>query len=72
MSLDHWCWSGTNSKGKFGVFPQSHIASGSIREVPVATEGKKKTSSGPLRLFSRRRRLSSTPSSFSGDTGGSG
>lgn len=22
---EHWCWSGTNSKGKWGIFPQSHI-----------------------------------------------
>lgn len=21
----HWCWSGTNSKGKWGIFPRSHI-----------------------------------------------
>ncbi|KXX82736.1 Sorbin and SH3 domain-containing protein 1 [Madurella mycetomatis] len=25
LYADHWCWSGTNSKGKTGVFPQSHI-----------------------------------------------
>ncbi|KAL2754047.1 hypothetical protein ACRALDRAFT_2028557 [Sodiomyces alcalophilus JCM 7366] len=30
---DHWCWSGTNSKGKTGVFPASHIDPASIREV---------------------------------------
>ncbi|KAK4233534.1 hypothetical protein C8A03DRAFT_19410 [Achaetomium macrosporum] len=25
LYADYWCWSGTNSKGKTGVFPQSHI-----------------------------------------------
>ncbi|ROT41029.1 hypothetical protein SODALDRAFT_330748 [Sodiomyces alkalinus F11] len=30
---DHWCWSGTNSKGKTGVFPSSHIDPVSVREV---------------------------------------
>ncbi|KAI0099936.1 hypothetical protein GGR51DRAFT_382585 [Nemania sp. FL0031] len=27
---DHWCWSGTTSKGS-GIFPQSHLDPGSIR-----------------------------------------
>ncbi|KAK3291131.1 uncharacterized protein B0H64DRAFT_420457 [Chaetomium fimeti] len=25
LYADYWCWSGTNSKGKTGVFPQSYI-----------------------------------------------
>jgi hypothetical protein len=25
LYADYWCWSGTSSKGKTGVFPQSHI-----------------------------------------------
>jgi hypothetical protein len=25
LYADYWCWSGTNSKGRTGVFPQSHI-----------------------------------------------
>ncbi|KAI1130533.1 hypothetical protein F5Y10DRAFT_235441 [Nemania abortiva] len=28
---DHWCWSGTTSKGASGIFPQSHLDPGSIR-----------------------------------------
>jgi hypothetical protein len=27
---DHWCWSGTTSKGS-GIFPQSHIDLNSLR-----------------------------------------
>lgn len=27
-----WCWSGTNSKGKFGVFPRSHVDEGTLRD----------------------------------------
>ncbi|OLN95661.1 hypothetical protein CCHL11_04904 [Colletotrichum chlorophyti] len=30
---DHWCWSGTNSKGTWGIFPQTHIDNNSIREI---------------------------------------
>lgn len=29
---DHWCWSGTTSKG-WGIFPQSHLDPDSIRKV---------------------------------------
>jgi len=24
--VDHWCWSGQNSKGKWGIFPQAFVA----------------------------------------------
>ena len=27
---EHWCWAGTNAKGKWGYFPQSHIMPGSL------------------------------------------
>lgn len=27
-----WCWSGTNSKGKFGVFPRSHVDEATLRD----------------------------------------
>ncbi|SPN99624.1 uncharacterized protein DNG_02476 [Cephalotrichum gorgonifer] len=29
---DHWCWSGTNSKGKWGIFPKSHLDLQTLRE----------------------------------------
>ncbi|CAK7206868.1 hypothetical protein SEUCBS139899_009674 [Sporothrix eucalyptigena] len=29
---DHWCWAGTNAKGKWGYFPQSHIEPNSLRD----------------------------------------
>ena len=32
----HWCWSGTNSKGKWGIFPQSHIEPNSLKEAQVS------------------------------------
>lgn len=34
---EHWCWSGTNSKGKTGFFPQSHIEPGSVVEVTAGS-----------------------------------
>jgi hypothetical protein len=30
--FDHWCWSGTNSKGKWGVFPQAFIDINTMHE----------------------------------------
>ncbi|KAF6821518.1 SH3 domain-containing protein [Colletotrichum sojae] len=29
---DHWCWSGTNAKGVWGIFPQTHVDTNTIRE----------------------------------------
>ncbi|EXF83742.1 hypothetical protein CFIO01_01469 [Colletotrichum fioriniae PJ7] len=64
---DHWCWSGTNSKGKFGIFPQSHISPQSLKEGSLPPILKRTQPSGPMRLFSRRRKSTSTASSMSGD-----
>ncbi|KAI1324159.1 hypothetical protein F5Y16DRAFT_381711 [Xylariaceae sp. FL0255] len=33
---DHWCWSGTTSKGASGIFPQSHIDPSSVRSMTAA------------------------------------
>lgn len=35
---DHWCWSGTTSKG-WGIFPQSHLDPNSIRTVQLGDTG---------------------------------
>lgn len=35
---DHWCWSGTNSKGKSGLFPRSHIEPGTLKEVATNSD----------------------------------
>ncbi|KAG7117019.1 hypothetical protein HYQ44_006646 [Verticillium longisporum] len=59
---DHWCWSGTNNKGKYGVFPASHVDPNSLKEGREPT--RKPTSKG---LFSRRRVSISTESSYSGE-----
>ncbi|KAL7629057.1 hypothetical protein AAE478_000575 [Parahypoxylon ruwenzoriense] len=56
---DHWCWSGTTSKG-WGIFPQSHLDPSSIRTVhpgdsaSVSSWEKK----GPLRFQLSLRRNS--------------
>ena len=55
----HWCWSGTNPKGKWGIFPRSHIEPGSERESGsdrpslISTEGR--SSGGMLSRVSLRR-----------------
>ncbi|OHE99506.1 hypothetical protein CORC01_05306 [Colletotrichum orchidophilum] len=64
---DHWCWSGTNSKGKFGIFPQSHVSPQSLKEGSLPPSIKRPQTSGPMRIFSRRRKSTSTASSMSGD-----
>lgn len=37
LYADYWCWSGTNSKGKTGVFPQAYIDLQSLKrqDAPV-------------------------------------
>lgn len=72
-----WCWSGTNAKGKFGVFPRSHVDEATLRDdMRPATMGgggdggarKKKEGGGKgsgKSLFGVRRRAS-TASSRSG------
>jgi hypothetical protein len=30
--IDHWCWSGTNSKGKWGMFPQVFLDTNTMEE----------------------------------------
>lgn len=59
---DHWCWTGVNSKGKFGVFPSSHVDHLSIKETH---EVKRPTTSKGGGLFGLRRKSISTESSYS-------
>ncbi|OAA68406.1 sh3 domain containing protein [Niveomyces insectorum RCEF 264] len=35
---EHWCWAGTNSRGKWGYFPQSHIEPNSLKESQVGSD----------------------------------
>lgn len=72
-----WCWSGSTSKGKFGVFPRSHTDESSLRDdanpqAPGVGGGKSKRKEGGGRsggkLFGVRRRHSTT-SSMSGGSG---
>ncbi|KFG88184.1 hypothetical protein MANI_015841 [Metarhizium anisopliae] len=37
VSPDHWCWSGTNAKGKWGIFPKVFLDPSTIQE--LTTEG---------------------------------
>lgn len=74
LERDHWCWSGMNSKGKFGIFPRSHVKMESVKEQVVALGGptskKSSSASRPVKLFSRARRVStSAASSISGGSG---
>lgn len=65
---DHWCWRGTNAKGKSGLFPRSHIEPGTLMEAPdrlTVSSGERR--SGLLSRISIRNR-----SSGSGALGGDG
>ncbi|TWU76630.1 hypothetical protein ED733_008251 [Metarhizium rileyi] len=61
-SADHWCWSGTNAKGKWGIFPMTFLEPSTIQE--LTTEGadraltlsnEKNKSSSMLAKFTVRR-----------------
>lgn len=68
---DHWCWWGTNSKGKSGMFPRSHVEPGTLMEAATKSDRASITSNdrktGLLSRISIRHR-----SSGSGGGGGGG
>lgn len=35
---EHWCWWGTNTKGKSGLFPRSHIEPGTLMEAATTSD----------------------------------
>ncbi|KAL2129727.1 hypothetical protein VTI74DRAFT_7390 [Chaetomium olivicolor] len=77
---EHWCWSGTNRKGQWGVFPRSHVRFDRVKEEAPPPIGspvtRPATSSGPGKakrgFFSWNKHTSSVaPSSASSISGGS-
>ncbi|EJT77809.1 hypothetical protein GGTG_02914 [Gaeumannomyces tritici R3-111a-1] len=62
----HWCWSGVNSKGKWGIFPQTHIDASTLREGPpadrVSISSHERKMSSLLARMSMRTRAGSSPS----------
>ncbi|KAL2182220.1 hypothetical protein L209DRAFT_103148 [Thermothelomyces heterothallicus CBS 203.75] len=63
LYADYWCWSGTNSKGKTGVFPQCFIDLQTLRgQEPVA----KKQSRGRSFFGSRTKGNSASKSNTAG------
>ncbi|CAK7213129.1 hypothetical protein SBRCBS47491_001697 [Sporothrix bragantina] len=75
LYADHWCWAGTNSKGRFGVFPQSHIITKTLQQETLAPLRPVKTGWSTKGLFkggggsARRPPSSSAASSMSNSTG---
>ncbi|KAK2028058.1 SH3 domain-containing protein [Colletotrichum zoysiae] len=65
---DHWCWSGTNAKGVWGIFPRTHIDSNTIRETSdrssVASSERRRRAEGFFGRFASNRKAPSqrTPS----------
>lgn len=44
---EHWCWYGSNSKGKYGIFPQSHMEPNTLSETTVGNGDRASVNSGP-------------------------
>ncbi|KAK0725860.1 hypothetical protein B0H67DRAFT_571736 [Lasiosphaeris hirsuta] len=65
---DYWCWSGTNKKGKTGVFPRSHIDLQTLKERGHTESAKQSKGRG---LFSRRPMSSAGTESISSGSIGS-
>ncbi|KND88744.1 hypothetical protein TOPH_06580 [Tolypocladium ophioglossoides CBS 100239] len=68
---EHWCWSGTNAKGKWGIFPQAFIDPNTVQELTAdsfsdrassLSHEKTKSSSSMLSKFSVRRPSGRPPS----------
>jgi len=65
LYADHWCWWGTNSKGKYGAFPSSHIIQDTVQKGSLGLiRGPQSTR--PRALFKQRPGSSSTSSNPSG------
>ncbi|POR31906.1 Uncharacterized protein TPAR_07881 [Tolypocladium paradoxum] len=52
---EHWCWSGTNAKGKWGIFPQAFIDPLTVQEATADSFSDRATG-----LFSEKSRASSS------------
>lgn len=69
---DAWCWSGTNAKGRFGVFPRSHVDEATLRDDArpfTAAAGRGGGGAKSKSLF-RIKRLGSIDSSRNSNSGG--
>ncbi|CAK7227987.1 hypothetical protein SCUCBS95973_006730 [Sporothrix curviconia] len=61
---EHWCWAGTNAKGKWGYFPQSHIEPNTLRE------GASASGSDAASVLSQERSVGGAGGSSGGGGGG--
>ncbi|KAM0431849.1 hypothetical protein ACHAPT_005101 [Fusarium lateritium] len=60
---EHWCWSGVNAKGKWGIFPQAFMDIGTLRDFGIGSgsdrasilSSEKNKSTGVLSRFSSRK-----------------
>lgn len=77
--FDHWCWSGTNTKGKWGIFPQAFIDTNTLEEPTglnraISLNDEKNRSTSLISRFGRRQSGSHTsqqamrPASVAGST----
>ena len=71
VDVEHWCWTGTNAKGKSGIFPKDFLDPATISE-PTSTatanragslsEEKARSASSILTKFSIRKNMGRPPS----------
>ncbi|WQF80174.1 Putative SH3 domain-containing protein [Colletotrichum destructivum] len=60
---DHWCWSGTNAKGVWGIFPQTHVDGNTMRETSdgssVSSGERRRRAEGFFGRLASNRKMSS-------------
>ncbi|KAM5348209.1 hypothetical protein ACJ41O_008033 [Fusarium nematophilum] len=74
---EFWCWSGTNAKGKWGIFPQAFIDIATLREfsgsgsdrASILSNEKNKSMSVLSRFSTRKSARPGRPASVAGSTG---
>ncbi|KAK3944901.1 hypothetical protein QBC46DRAFT_437685 [Diplogelasinospora grovesii] len=71
---EHWCWSGYNARGKWGIFPQSFIEPNTLREAPTGDRASNWSNEGKTGVFARmstrRPRVGSRPESSASHSSG--
>jgi hypothetical protein len=71
---EYWCWSGTNAKGKTGIFPQAFIDIGTLRDfgktgsdrASIVSNERNKSLSVLSRFSSRKTSRAGRPGSIAG------
>ena len=50
---EHWCWSGYNAKGRWGIFPQAFMEPNTLMEAPGSDRASIISHESKMGVFSR-------------------